>query len=383
MKTNNYEYSIIIPVFQELNILSLCLEALFDSLEYYTQIIIIDDGSPLQVRNYLRNLNQKNTKKYSVEIIYHDYSRGSSVCINEAFQLVKSPYTLLLDSDTIVNQQWQSRLNEYFLDENIGCIGAVLLYPQTGGIQNCGITYTNSRGRHLLLNASPEILDNLPLYEVQSTIFAFCVIKTDVIKIVGEMDTEFFNGYEDIDYQLRIRRAGYRICILPNLRLYHWERSNGIHRPFNRKSNLSLLWKKHGSFLKEDLWDFLFPALIKKANADSYTGVDLCQSRFDANVFWRLIDQKIPNHICEHYDYSYMVNNELTIWLPMVIPSDFFRVKRPILFLCENFIQMLDNKYWWDLRSNYSQDDIIVDMYGNVLYFQQLDRSFWPGRKIR
>ena len=383
MNTNNYEFSIIIPVFQELNILNLCLETLFDSLEYYTQIIIVDDGSPTSVRNYLHNLKQTTSKKYSVELIYHDHSRGSCFCINEAFRLVKGKYTLILDSDTIVNQQWQNRLIECFRDENIGCIGAVLLYPQTGGIQNCGIAYTNSRGRHLLLNASPEILDDLPLYDVQSTIFAFCAIKTEVIRIVGDLDIEFFNGYEDIDYQLRIRKAGYRICILPSLRLYHWERSNGIHRPFNRQSNLSLLWKKHGNFLKEDLWDFLFPALIKKVKADSYVGVDLCLSRFDANVFWQLIERKIPKRISENYDYSYMVKNEPTIWLPMVIPHDFFRIKRPILFLCENFIQMLDNKYWWNFRCNYSQDDIIVDMYGNVLYFQQLDHSFWPGRKIR
>jgi len=182
---------------------------------------------------------------------------------------------------------------------------------------------------------------------------------------------------------MRIRKLGYKIVIQPQLQFYHWEKSNGFHREYNRRSNLGVLWKKHGEFIKEDLWDFIFQQFSIKQMERSYIGVDLCASRRDAITFWENAAKMNAELITHCIDYSYSVEDAMPIWLLQIIHYDFFRTPEPILFLCDNFVQLLGNDYWLNMREKYSQNDIIVDLYGNVIEFNTLKNHFWPGTKIR
>lgn len=377
-----FQFTIIIPVFQQLNIFDLFITSLLKSIEYSTQIILIDDNSPRDVADKIKDLSLYSSEKVCIEFIHHEYNYGSSKCINEALPMIKGEIVTIIDSDTIISEGWQSVIIDTLKDDKIGGIGAVLLYPQTNGVQCCGITYTYGTGRHFMLNASPQNLCD-HIYEVQATIFAFFVTTADVIRKTGTLDTDFFNGYEDIDYQMRIRKQGYKIVIQPQLQFYHWERSNGMHREYNRRSNLGILWKKHGDFIKEDLWDFIFQQFSVNQLESSYIGVDLCASKRDAAAFWEYAEKVSKGLICQYIDYSYSVEDTKSIWLLQVIHYDFFRTPEPILFLCDNFVQMLGNDYWLKMREKYSQKDIIVDLYGNVIEFNTLKNHFWPGTKIR
>lgn len=377
-----FKFTIIIPVFQQINIFDLFITSLLKSIEYSTQIILIDDHSPQNVADKIKTLSQHSYDKIYIESVRHEYNCGSSKCINEALSMIKGKIVAIIDSDTIISENWQSVIVDTLHDKEIGGIGAVLLYPQTNGVQCCGITYTLGTGRHFMLNASPRNLFN-HIYEVQSSIFAFFVTTIDVIRKTGMLDTCFFNGYEDIDYQMRIRKQGYKIVIQPRLKFYHWERSNGLHREYNRRSNLGILWKKHGDFIKEDLWDFIFQQFSEKQIGNAYVGIDLCASRQDAVAFWEHVAKMNSGLISQHIDYSYSVEDSMSIWLLQIIHYDFFRTPEPILFLCDNFVQLLGNDYWLKMREKYSKSDIIVDLYGNVIEFNALRDYFWPGNKIR
>lgn len=381
-KEKMFQFTIIVPVFQQFNIFDLFITSLLKSIEYSTQIILIDDNSPRNVADKIKELSQNSSGKIYAESLRHEYNCGSSKCINEAIPMIKGKIVAIIDSDTIMREGWQSIIINTLKDNAIGGIGAVLLYPQTNGVQSCGITYTYGTGRHFMLNASPKNLSN-EIYEVQASIFAFFVTTAEIISKVGMLDPSFFNGYEDIDYQMRIRKLGYKIVINPQLQFYHWEKSNGLHREFNRRSNLAFLWKKHGNFIKEDLWDFIFQQFSTKQIERSYIGVDLCSSRRDAEAFWENAAKFDTELITQRIDYSYSVEDTMPIWLLQIIHYDFFRTSTPILFLCDNFVQLLGNDYWLKMREKYSQKDIIVDLYGNVIDFSTLKNYFWPGTKIR
>lgn len=381
-KGKMFQFTIIIPIFQQFNIFDLFITSLLKSIEYSTQIILIDDNSPRDVSDKIMELSQNSSKKIYIESLRHEYNCGSSKCINEAIPMIKGKIVAIIDSDTIIYEGWQSIVINTLKDTEIGGIGAVLLYPQTNGVQSCGITYTDGTGRHFMLNASPKNLSN-EIYEVQASIFAFFVTTAEVINKVGMLDPSFFNGYEDIDYQMRIRKLGYKIVIHPKLQFYHWEKSNGLHREYNRRSNLGFLWKKHGDFIKEDLWDFIFRQFSTRQIEPSYIGVDLCSSRRDAAAFWENVAKFDAELIIQRIDYSYSVEDAMPIWLLQIIHYDFFRTPEPILFLCDNFVQLLGNDYWLKMREKYSQKDIIVDLYGNVIEFNTLKNHCWPGTKIR
>lgn len=377
-----FKFSIIVAVYQNYNIFSLFVHSLLDSLEEKTQIILINDASPEEVKKEICNLEQIRNNIFSIQTITHATSMGYAKSINEALSLVKGEFIVLMDSDVIAKKSWQQTVIKSFSTTEIGCVGGVLLYPQTNGIQCCGITYTRGIGRHLKLNARPEAAGN-SIYEVQASVFAFLTIKSNVINEIGFLDDQFFNGYEDLDYQMRIRQAGYKIIINPSLQFYHWEKSNGIHRAYNRKSNLGIFWKKHGHFIKEDLWDFIFPQINRLVDKDNFIGVDICSSRLDAEIFWCQVTKRTPGIISECLDYSYQIKDNNPIWLLDVLHYDFFRTPLKFLFLCDNFVQLTGNHYWIKLREKYCQNDIIVDLYGNVISFMDLTSACWPGNKIR
>lgn len=146
---------------------------------------------------------------------------------------------------------------------------------------------------------------------------------------------------------------------------------------------MGIFWTKHGYFIREDLWNFIFPQIDKLPDNTDFIGIDICSSRLDAETFWHQAAERTPDLISECLDYSYQIKDDTPIWLLDVLHYDFLRTPSKILFLCNNFVQLTDNHYWINLRERYCQNDIIVDLYGNVISFMDLTSTCWPGNKIR
>ncbi len=383
------EFTVIVPVFQEINILKMFVDSLLNTVNKSTEIIFINDGSGEEVQKCLTSLEKTDMDDILVKVIEHQSPKGCAYSINEALRVSTGKYIFFNDSDTILQKNWQNQMKEVLdSDNNIGVVGGVLLYPQTGGIQHCGIGFSSDIGRHIFLNA-PLQYALKETYSVQAVIFALCAIKREVFEKVGFMDEGFFNGYEDFDYQMRIKSLGYNIVVNSEVVAYHWENSNGIHRSFNRKNNLARLWKKWGHMLKDDLWDIIqskineFQNKPQINNCNKLIGVDLAEVRNDAEMFWKMIDKTMSIDLIGVLDYSSKVTSEGTVWLPKIMGHKAVERKDNYLFFVDNFVRLMDNKLWFDKRSEVTNKDIIIDLYGNVMYFSDLYNSFWPGSKIR
>ena len=84
-----FQFTIIIPVFQQFNIFDLFITSLLKSIEYSTQIILIDDNSPQNVADKIKELFLYSSDMVCIESIRHEYNYGSSRCINEALSMIK------------------------------------------------------------------------------------------------------------------------------------------------------------------------------------------------------------------------------------------------------------------------------------------------------
>ena len=379
--------TVVIPVHQEISILRIFLDSLVRTLETDTQLLVVNDGSGADVQRLLEERLVPLTKNgIIVEIIQHENPLGCAASINEALRLTLGDYVYLVDSDVILEPGWQSGMRATLeSDETVGMTGGVLVYPQTGGLQHCGVTFTDSVGRHLLLNARPSALPR-SRYPVQLVVFALFAMKRQVLEETGSLDEDFFNGYEDFDFQMRARSLGYRTLVDPQVVAYHWERSNGIHRASNRKSNLGRFWKRWGHALEQDLWDRLFTRLEEVAGApacgEPIVGVDMAEARSDAAEFWKRLALRAWKPEGVHNE-SHKVSTGSPILLAQVLPPDLLREESRLLLLTDNFVQLSDNWLWWKERSTVRTDDLIVDMYGNWLTAAELHAGCWPGRKIR
>lgn len=382
-------YTIIVPVNQDYNILNLFTDSLLRTVVPSTQIIFINDGSGSAVFQHLDKLKQEVGEGVTIDILQHDFPLGCAVSINSALNLAKGEYIFFLDSDTILQPHWQTMMKETLdTDITIGMIGGVLLYPQTGGVQHCGIAFADSIGRHLFLNASP---DDIPkeTFSVQLVVFAMFGMKREVYETIGGLDEKFFNGYEDFDYQMRAREAGYDTVINPNIQAYHWERSSGIHRNFNRKNNLARFWKKWGSQIEADVWPFVFSHLKEQLHHQReyehlpMVGIDLAEVRSDADTFWSKLDEAGIAPLADVRDYSNRFNSNGAIWLPQVLGKELIHSENRLLFLVDNFTRLLENRYWIEMRHAHRAKDLIIDLYGNVITMDRIYDGCWPGTKVR
>ncbi|WP_367567937.1 glycosyltransferase family 2 protein [Lacrimispora sp.] len=381
------KFTLIIPVFQTASILQLFINSLSETLSYYSQIIFINDGSGANISSMLNSFKHSNHSNADITIIEHLQSKGCAASINEAIKIIdpSCDYVVFLDSDLILQKNWQDMIVDDFCDNKVGIVGGMLLYPQTGGVQCCGITFQNATGYHLHLNARPVDVEQLGKFEIQTTVFAFCAIRYDAIRATGYLDESYFNGYEDWDYQFRVRSNGFTAITDTRIQHFHWEKSNGIHRNYNRKSNLGRFWLKHSSEVQDDLCHFIKNGLKQHDICENniYNLIDLCESRSISQVLRSFLLSDEGIQINEKDTLASFCDKHQTIWLPEIMNSHAFKKQTPYLFLCDHYIRLLDNKYWWMLRHHYNSHDLIIDTYGNVLLFSTLQDSFWPGTKIR
>jgi O-antigen biosynthesis protein len=382
--------TVIIPVLQDPAILRLFLESLSQTLEPSTQVIFINDGSGQVTQELLEEhliLLKAEDHEITVDIVPHVNPKGCASSINDALRMAAGNVIYTLDSDLILSPGWQSTMRQTLIrDESIGMTGGVLLYPQTGGIQHCGVAFTDSTARHLHLNAEPRVLLDSP-YEVQLVVFALFAMKREVFDRVGLLDETFFNGYEDFDYQMRARALGYRTFVDPQVKAYHWERSNGIHRSSGQKSNLAKFWKTWAASLEDDLWPHLLGQVeLALAGGDAETpisGVDLAEARGDANAFWQRLSERLNSPEIPIHDYSHEVNSVDPVLLHPILPEALLTTPHRLIILLDNFTRLLDNHLWLDRRLQVRADDLVVDLYGNAMPLARLRSACWPGRKIR
>lgn len=370
------------PIFQTKPIFSLCIQSLLQTLQFSTELVLINDGSAFDCKQYIME-NYIVPDMLTLHYIYHQSSIGCSKSINQGLEFVtENTYVVFADSDIIFTQDWQRIVINSLQDLTIGAVSGVFLYPQTGGIQCCGIAYQNFSSKHIYLNNKPENLSLPLIFDVQASIFAFMAMRSEVISAIGKMDEQFFNGYEDVDYQFRIRQKKYRIVTNTALKIYHFEKSNGIHRSFSRRQNLGIFWSRHATEAQDDFYIYLSNQLLRqKELCDSYVLVNLCEAQDNAEHTINFLRKFccIKNVI----DLSSFCCVERKIWLPEILSSDAYAIPCPYIFLCDNFVELTENDYWYKLRLNYSNADIIIDLHANILFFRQLLNSFWPGNKIR
>lgn len=380
--------SVITAVQQDTAILDIYLGSLGQALRWGDEVVFIEDGPGNGSAPLLRAFASSPPPGVNVSIISNDVPVGYAAAANVGIRHAVNDTIITADSDLLLEPHSLNALSGVLeKDASIGIVGAKLLYPQTGGIQHCGITFSENIARHLWLNARPDRVTGLP-YEVQAVAFALSAMRRSVVESTGDLDEKYFNGYEDVDYCLRARSKGFRVVVAPEASAYHWERSSGIHRAFNRRRNLGRLWQGWGAVIEPDLWSFFSGYLGQVLRVDtdplsSFIGVDLCEDPIEAGSLWGVVKDHIGERLTGIWNRSHQISAESDIWLARHLGRDGHLEPRRYIFAVQNFVRLLNNKYWWDLRQHIRSDDLVVDLYGNVQLVSDLGMVAWPGKKVR
>ncbi len=244
--SSQFDCSIIIPVFNRVELTQQCLTALAkvtDGIRY--EVIVVDNASTDETKKLLSALGG------DIQIVTNETNLGFAKACNQGAHLSRGKYLVFLNNDTIPLSGWlENLIQEVETNATVDVVGSKLLYPDDT-IQHAGVVfskYFEQTPHHIFAGAA----NNLPAVnsrrEFQAVTAACMLVRKETFQKIGGFDEEFVNGFEDIDFCLKVRQLGKKVVYQPRSCLYHLEsQSSGrkIHDEANAKlfsSRWSYLW---------------------------------------------------------------------------------------------------------------------------------------------
>jgi len=209
--------SIIVLVWNNLNITIQCLLSIMQYTAHPFELIIIDNGSTKEVRAWV----SRKLGRYE-HVLYHrnETNQGFPQGCNDGINLATGDHILLLNNDTIVTPFWISRLIATFSDEKVGMVGPMSV--RNGSEQNIGIIpYKNTK--EMITFSNHYARNNLGAVDEIGVIIGLCMlIRKEVWQQLGGLDPIYgFGNGEDSDYCIRCHRLGYSIVIVQDIFIDH------------------------------------------------------------------------------------------------------------------------------------------------------------------
>ncbi len=227
------DLSVIIVSYNVRYFLEQCLLSVIKASEGIDcEIFVVDnnsvDGSCSMVKNEFPG----------IKLIINHTNRGFSAANNQALQLATGRFILILNPDTIVEE-----------DTFRKCISFMEQYPDAGAV---GVRMTDGKGRFLpeskrgipgpgtafykmiglsyLFPKSKRFnkyylgyLDEKKTTKADIIAGAFMFLRREAVRKTGLLDENFFMYGEDIDYSYRILQAGFSNYYFPGTNIIHFK----------------------------------------------------------------------------------------------------------------------------------------------------------------
>ena len=212
--------SIIIPVFNKVELTQQCLTHLAKTTQGHSyEVILVDNASTDETSAYVATLSG------DIRVIKNQSNLGFAVACNQGAKIAKGRYLVFLNNDTIPQPGWLHALvEEAESQDDIAVVGSKLLYPD-GKIQHAGVAFCRKFRTpfHIYNNVdSQEIFVNRRR-EYRAVTAACMLVKRERFEAVGGFDEGYVNGFEDADFCLKIGERGWKIVYQPKSWLYHLE----------------------------------------------------------------------------------------------------------------------------------------------------------------
>ncbi len=247
------DYSIIIPVFNKADLTKRCLETLPESIKDAGtgEVIVVDNASSDHTAAVLAEFPW-------IRLIRNEKNLGFAAANNQAAHVAKGEFLVLLNNDTEPWKGWLSAMLAHARRPNVGAVGARLLYPdrtcQHGGVVVAGNPFGMPEGTPYHHNFQVPFTDpDVVRSQDMQVVTGACLLTPRAIyEKLGGLDEAYWNGYEDVDYCLKVRREGMRIVYAGDAVLYHFESQSGIQRFRRAAWNTELLQRRWSGTLYYD-----------------------------------------------------------------------------------------------------------------------------------
>lgn len=268
--------SIVIVNYNVKHFLEQCLQSVHKAIrDVDAEVFVVDNNS-------VDRSSEMVSKKFPfVRLIINKENLGFSVANNQAIKASSGEYVLLLNPDTIVEEDTFKK-----------CISFMDANPNSGGL---GVKMVDGKGKFLPESKrslpTPSVafykifglsklfphskkfgayhLGHLPIDEINEVDIlagAYMMIRKDALKKVGFLDETFFMYGEDIDLSYRLIQGGYKNYYFPETRIIHYKgestKKGSLNYVFMFYKAMIIFAKKHFSVNNAMLFSILINLAI-------------------------------------------------------------------------------------------------------------------------
>lgn len=253
------DLSIVIVSYNVRELLEQCLDSVtgrtpqvarLETCDLRLETFVVDnassDGSAAMVREHFP----------SVRLIENVENRGFAAANNQAFAATRGRYVLMLNPDTIVRAGALETLVRFMdVHPHAGACGGKLVYAD-GTLQHSAFAFPTLA--QILIDFFPlhwrliesRINGRYPRawyargepFQIDHPLGADLLVRRTAAEQVGWLDERFFMYCEEIDWCIRIKRAGWQIWCVPQAEIVHHEAQSTRHAS-RRDAMFVELWR--------------------------------------------------------------------------------------------------------------------------------------------
>ena len=218
--------SILIPNYEHWQTLKKCVDSILNLSTYKNYEIIIIENNSTQKETFDYYDSLKSNPK--ITVVRWEGKFNYSAINNFGFKHAKGDYILLLNNDIeVITPNWIEEMLMFAQRDDVGAVGAMLYYPsdkiQHGGVV-LGIGSVGGHSHRDFQRGSYGYASRLLTVQNYSCVTAACLmVSARIYEEVEGLDEKFEVAFNDVDFCMRIRRAGYLNVWTPFAELYHHE----------------------------------------------------------------------------------------------------------------------------------------------------------------
>jgi GT2 family glycosyltransferase len=189
-------------------------------------IVIVDNSSGRTVEKRVREFQGEAHTVKLLDCRYIPFN-FSFLC-NRGAEATRAPFLLFVNDDTsVISPDWIEAMLEHAQREEIGAVGAQLLFPNDT-LQHVGVVTGLVGVAGHPFRGSPDALQYFGLSHVIrncSAVTGACLmVRRNVFEAVSRFDeVNLPTCFQDVDLCLKMLERGYRVVYTPFARLYHYE----------------------------------------------------------------------------------------------------------------------------------------------------------------
>ena len=267
-------FSIIIPTFNNLKYLKVCLESIKKNSKFTHEVIVYVNSSTDGTLEFLRN--------NSVKYLYNETNMGLCKAMNEGVKISKNEYIVYAHDDMYFCPGWDEEFYNEIKKTSVKdfFLSGTMIQPFKSFIYlDCGTSVENFNEKKLLSEYK-----NIPFEDFQGSTWAPSLIPKVTWNKVGGFSEEYGPGLgSDPDFNMKLWKIGVRLFKgLSKCRVYHFSSISLRKKAWNNGAKTFLLkwgvsikfFKKH--YLKSEQ---VFHGVLSEPNKslDYYIGLIKCK----------------------------------------------------------------------------------------------------------